>query len=73
MQKGKFLFGAALGAAAAALLTPVTGKKARQKMEKTAKKISQDDRFSKVMSKSEQIFDKAKTAAKEKIEAESKK
>lgn len=34
MAKSKFILGAILGAAAAALLTPVTGRKAREKLVK---------------------------------------
>ena len=42
MAKGKFVFGALLGAAAAALLTPVAGKKARKKVADTAEKAGID-------------------------------
>jgi len=39
MGKSKFLVGAILGAAAAALLTPVTGKKTRDSVKKAAKRV----------------------------------
>lgn len=41
-KTGKFIAGAILGAAAAALLTPVSGKKARAKINATAKKAGID-------------------------------
>jgi len=60
MAKGKFLFGAMLGAAAAALLTPVAGKKTRQKLSKTAKKVREDEMVSQIVEKGEEVFDKVK-------------
>lgn len=39
-KSGKFIFGALLGAAAAALLTPVAGKEARTSLKKVANKKS---------------------------------
>ncbi|PIQ78445.1 MAG: hypothetical protein CO042_03550 [Parcubacteria group bacterium CG_4_9_14_0_2_um_filter_41_8] len=62
-KSGKFLFGALLGATAAALLTPFAGKKARQKLSKTAKKVTEDERVSGLIEKGEQVFDKAKKSA----------
>ena len=41
-KSGKFLAGALLGAAAAALLSPVTGKKARKKVIEAANKAGLD-------------------------------
>lgn len=67
MAKGKFFFGALLGAAAAALLTPVAGKKARQKLQKTAQKVKQDDTVSQVMEKGSQVFDKVKQEAEQRM------
>jgi gas vesicle protein len=42
MGKSKFIVGALLGAAAAALLTPVSGKGARTKVKKAALKVGLD-------------------------------
>lgn len=39
-KSGKFIFGALLGAAAAALLTPVAGREARTSLKKVANKRS---------------------------------
>ncbi|OJI07629.1 hypothetical protein BK004_00895 [bacterium CG10_46_32] len=41
-KSGKFLAGALIGAAAAALLTPIAGKKARKKMMEAASKAGLD-------------------------------
>ena len=41
-KPGKFLVGALVGAAAAALLTPVTGKKARKKVAERLEKAGVD-------------------------------
>lgn len=49
-KSGKFLIGALVGAAAAALLTPVAGKKARQKLAEQAKKAGMDrEKFEEVV------------------------
>jgi len=71
-KSGKFLFGALLGAAAAALLTPIAGKKARQKLQKTAEKVKSDERFSQIVEKGAEILAKAKDAASEKINPQTK-
>jgi len=43
-KSSKFLFGAIVGALAAAFLTPVSGKKAREKVSKLAKKSGIDQK-----------------------------
>ena len=71
-KTSKFIFGAFLGAIATALLTPITGKKTRQKLQKTAKKVKTDKRISEVLDKSLEIFEKAKNSAENKIKEQTK-
>lgn len=78
-KTAKFIFGAIVGAAAAALLTPVTGKRARQEASKIAKKAGIDtDKLNSaadfLVKKSEQIFEKSKEPpAKRRTRAKTKK
>jgi gas vesicle protein len=69
-KSGKFMFGALLGAAAAALLTPVAGKKARKKVAETAEKAGVDkEKIEQVKKQAKELggelLDKAKEVAKE--------
>jgi gas vesicle protein len=68
------VFGALLGAAAAALLTPVAGKKARKKVADTAEKAGIDkEKIDQVVGQAKDIggglLKKAQTAAKEKADS----
>ncbi|MBU2575993.1 YtxH domain-containing protein [Patescibacteria group bacterium] len=71
-KSGKFVLGALLGAAAAALLTPIAGKKTRQKLQKTVEKVKSDERVNQIIEKGSEIFEKAKDAAGEKINQQTK-
>jgi gas vesicle protein len=64
-KTAKFIFGAIVGATAAALLTPVTGKRARKEALKIAKKVGIDtDKLDSaadlLIKKGEEIFEKPK-------------
>jgi len=64
-KSSKFLLGALLGAAAAALLTPVAGKRARAKVKQAAKQAgvptgSLEDAVSKLVKKGGSVFSAAK-------------
>lgn len=60
-KSGKFLLGALLGAAAAVLLTPVAGKKARGSLKKMA--VKQGLPLEAIEAKAEELLAKGKEAA----------
>ena len=73
-KSGKFIFGALLGAAAAALLTPVAGKKARKKVAQTAEKVGIDkEKIDQVVNQAKDfgsdLLQKAQKAVKEKSDS----